>query len=70
MTKKLNRFFVYYFCAISASYKTINIQSKPKEYGIIKYIYIRLNELSSEFLPLSAQSSITIQGKLGEMKTA
>ena len=68
--KKLNRFFVCYFCAISASNKTINIQWKPKEYGIIKYIYIRLNELSSEFPPLSAQNSITIQGKLGEMKTA
>ena len=34
-----------------------------------KYIYIRLNELSSEFLPQSAQNSITIQDKPGEMKT-
>ena len=73
--KKLNRFFVCYFCAISASYKTINIQWKPKEYEVhlytIKICSVDcLNELSSEFLPLSAQNSITIQGKLGEMKTA
>ena len=71
----LTRFFVCYFCAIFASYKTINIQWKPKEYEV--YLYTIkicsvdcLNELSSEFLPLSAQNSITIQGKLGEMKTA
>ena len=73
--KKLNRFFVCYFCAMSASNKTINIQWKPKEYEV--YLYTIkicsvdcLNELSSEFPPLSAQNSITIQGKLGEMKTA